>query len=205
MPVIQEIKNVVEELVKRVVLSETYNETFHPDAHPLYAPLGYQEKMKKRVREANDIFFKNKRVRSDSMDTNYNSYSDHEDQLEDVVKQIEDEIVYSEDVLTGDEVIYSEDEVHEMEAMKDKIIYSEDVKPHDIYINVDTFEYQKKTKGAHPLEGIIPQKEIHLWEDESSEWSPFKRFMKPSKTKNMEDLIYVYDDGRVMFTSTYVL
>lgn len=195
MPVIHEVRNIVEELVKRVVLSETYNDTFHPDAHPLYAPLGYQEERKKRVREANDEFFKKKRVRSDSMDTNYNTYSDHEDQMEDVVNQIEDEIVYSDDVLTGDE----------MKKMEDEIIYSEDVLPHDIYMKVDTFEYQKKYKGGHPLEGIIPQKEIHLWQDESDEWSPFKRFMKPSKTKNMEDLIYVYDDGRVMFTSTYVL
>ena len=135
MPVIHEVRNIVEELVKRLVLSETYNNTFHPDAHPLYAPLGYQEERKKRVREANDIFFKNKRVRSDSMDTNYNTYSDHEDQLEDVVKQIEDEIIYSEDVLTGDEVIYSEDQLNEMEVMKkieDEIIYSEDVLPHEM-------------------------------------------------------------------------
>ena len=142
MPVIHEVRNIVEELVKRVVLSETYNDTFHPDAHPLYAPLGYQKERRKRVREANEEFFKNKRVRSDSMDTNYNTYSDHEEQMEDVVNQIEDEIVYSEDVLTGDEVIYSEDEVHEMEVMKkieDEIVYSEDVLPH--YIYMDTFEY----------------------------------------------------------------
>jgi hypothetical protein len=140
MPTIHEVKNIVEELVKRVVLSETYYVTFHPDAHPLYAPLGYQEERKKRVRETNDEFLKNKRVRSDSMDTNYNTYS--ENQMEDVVKQIEDEIVYSDDVLTGDEVIYSEDQLNEMEIMKkmeDEIIYSEDVLPHDIHIEVYTF------------------------------------------------------------------
>ena len=104
MAVIPEIRNVMNELISRVVLSETYFDTFHPDAHPLYAPLGYQEVNKKRVREANDDFFSNKRSRSDSMETNYDIDEDEERKLEEITKQIDDEVIYSNEI---DEAFYS--------------------------------------------------------------------------------------------------
>lgn len=68
-----EIQSIVNELVDRIVLSETFPYTFHPDHHPLIKPLG------KRSRE--DEEQPNKRQRTDSMDTQYDPDEMTEDML----------------------------------------------------------------------------------------------------------------------------
>lgn len=65
-----EINDIVNELVERIVLYENFYDTFHPNAHPLYAPLGYMN-FKKRSREYDEQ--PNKKQRTDSMDTQYDS------------------------------------------------------------------------------------------------------------------------------------
>ena len=175
MAVIPEVRNVMNELISRVVLSETYFDTFHPDAHPLYAPLGYQEVNKKRVREANDIFFSNKRSRSDSMDTNYDMDEDEEKKLEDVIS-IDDEVVYS------------------------------DEKDGSFFWTDDT----EKCRGSqiscplHPLKNVVSEQEFDLWKEEEVEYlRPFKKFIKSKE--NMDEIITIFDNGRIMFTNSYTL
>ena len=175
MPVIPEVKNVMDELISRVVLSEIYLDTFHPNAHPLYAPLGYQEVSKKRVREANDIFFSNKRSRSDSMDTNYDL--DEEKKLEDVIS-IDDEVVYS------------------------------DEKDGSFFWTDDTEKYWGSQISCplhiHPLKNVVSEQEFDLWKEEEVEYfRPFKKFIKSNKY--MDEIITIFDDGRIMFTNSYTL
>ena len=45
-----DIKNILDEIVDRVVLAENFHDDFHPDHHPLYEPLGKKRKFSNQDR-----------------------------------------------------------------------------------------------------------------------------------------------------------
>ena len=200
MPVIQEIRDVMDELIKRVILSESIcTDTMHPEFNPLTSPLSMQPS-KKRLREINEEYFSNKRSRSDSMDTNYDLDSDTEEKELDLIN-FEDRY--------NQTVFYSEmDDGKWMKSSTDKWRGSPFVD--ECSPPLCDFEYQKKQNviEKHPLEGIVHEKHFDLWEEEKAAfWRPFRTFIKSNydMPSSMNEVINVFEDGRVMFTNKYVM
>ena len=102
----KEINDIVNELVERIVLYENFYDTFHPNTHPLYAPLGYMN-FKKRSREYDEQ--PNKKQRTDSMDTQYDS-----DEMTENMLSLHDENVHPlQDFITDDDYSNWESERNE--------------------------------------------------------------------------------------------
>ena len=73
-----DIKNILDEIVDRVVLAENFHDDFHPDHHPLYEPLGKKRKfsdqarlVKKRKYSQKVLFNKKKSIQEGQKDVSY--------------------------------------------------------------------------------------------------------------------------------------
>ena len=225
MPVIQEIRDVMDELIKRVILSETIcTDTVHPDFNPLTSPLSIQPS-KKRLREINEEYFSNKRSRTDSMDTTYDPDSDTEEKELDLVN-------FEDGYNQNGTVFYSELEdgkwmKSSTEKWRGSPFVDDCSPPSKLFENYEVYPLQSVDihkeindmgftdlendiviNEKHPLEGIVNERHFNLWEEEKPLfWRPFRTFIKSNDDmpSSMNEVINVFEDGRVMFTNKYVM